>query len=171
MTVTSQSGSVRLVSFWEFSLRLSEICVQRPVFAFMLIMFLVVLGVFSFVDLGVDLFPRTDPATVNVRVRLPGASPEEVTSQVILPLEESIAAVSGIDEMRAMVTEGSGNIIVTFVLEREHRRGGRGCSRKGLAGDAQAAAERAASHRREGRSRTATRSSRWPSAATGRSAS
>ncbi len=84
----------------------------------MLIMFLVVLGVFSFVDLGVDLFPRTDPATVNVRVRLPGASPEEVTSQVILPLEESIAAISGIEDMRAMVTEGGGFITVTFVLER-----------------------------------------------------
>ncbi len=85
----------------------------------MLILFLVVLGVFSFVDLGVDLFPRTDPATVVVRVRLPGASPEEVTSQVILPLEESIAAISGIDEMRSMVTEGSANIIITFVLEKD----------------------------------------------------
>ena len=60
----------------------------------MLILFMVVLGVFSFLDLGVDLFPRTDPATVYVRVQLPGASPEEVTSQVVLPLEESIAAVS-----------------------------------------------------------------------------
>ena len=53
----------------------------------MLIMFLVVMGVFSFVDLGVDLFPKSDPATVNVRIRLPGASPEEMVSQVILPLE------------------------------------------------------------------------------------
>ncbi len=85
----------------------------------MLIMFLVVMGVFSFLDLGVDLFPRSDPATVYVRVRLPGASPEEVTSQVVLPLEESIASVSGIDEMRAIVTEGSASIIVTFVLERD----------------------------------------------------
>lgn len=85
----------------------------------MLILFMVVLGVFSFLDLGVDLFPRTDPATVYVRVLLPGASPEEVTSQVVLPLEESIAAVSGIEEMRAMVSEGSANIIVTFVLERD----------------------------------------------------
>lgn len=100
-------------------MKLTEICVQRPVFAFMLIMFLVVMGVFSFVDLGVDLFPRSDPASVYVRVRLPGASPEEVTSQVILPLEESIAAISGIDEMRAMVQEGSGNIFVTFTLERD----------------------------------------------------
>lgn len=103
----------------DLNVRLSEICVQRPVFAFMLIMFLVVMGIFSFMDLGVDLFPRSDPATVYVRVRLPGASPEEVTSQVVLPLEESIASVSGIDEMRAMVTEGSASIIVTFVLERD----------------------------------------------------
>jgi HAE1 family hydrophobic/amphiphilic exporter-1 len=99
--------------------RLSEICVERPVFAFMLIMFLVVMGVFSFMQLGVDLFPRSDPATVYVRVQLPGASPEEVTSQVIMPLEESVAAVSGIDEIRAMAMEGSGTLIVTFVLERD----------------------------------------------------
>ncbi|MCX6604321.1 MAG: efflux RND transporter permease subunit [Acidobacteria bacterium] len=98
---------------------LSEICVRRPVFAFMLIMFLVMLGVFSFMDLGVDLFPKTDPATVNVRVRLPGASPEEVVSQVVLPLEETVASVSGIEEMRAMITEGSANLTITFVLERD----------------------------------------------------
>jgi hydrophobic/amphiphilic exporter-1 (mainly G- bacteria), HAE1 family len=84
----------------------------------MLILFMVVLGVFSFMDLGVDLFPRTDPATINVRVQLPGATPEEVTSQVVLPLEESIASVSGIEELRSMVSEGSANVHVTFVLER-----------------------------------------------------
>ncbi len=85
----------------------------------MLIMFLVTLGVFSFLDLGVDLFPKTDPATVYVRVRLPGASPEEVVSQIILPLEETVASVSGIDEIRAMVSEGGGFLMVTFVLERD----------------------------------------------------
>jgi HAE1 family hydrophobic/amphiphilic exporter-1 len=84
----------------------------------MLISFLVVLGIFSFMDLGLDLFPRTDPATVSVQVQLPGASPEEMTSQVILPLEEALASISGIDEMRAIVTEGSSRLIVTFVLER-----------------------------------------------------
>ncbi len=43
---------------------LSELCVRRPVFATMLVMSLVVLGIFSFRDLGVDLFPKADPATV-----------------------------------------------------------------------------------------------------------
>jgi len=46
---------------------LAELCVKRPVFAVMLITFLVVLGVFSFRDLGVDLFPKADPATVVAR--------------------------------------------------------------------------------------------------------
>ncbi len=85
----------------------------------MLIMFMVVLGVSSFLNLGVDLFPRSDPASVFVKVRLPGATPEEVTTQVVMPLEESIAAVSGIDELRAMVSEGSATIYATFVLERD----------------------------------------------------
>lgn len=85
----------------------------------MLILFLVVMGVFSFVDLGVDLFPQSDPATVYVRLRLPGASPEEMVSQVVLPIEESVAAVSGIEELRAMVMEGSASVMVTFVLERD----------------------------------------------------
>lgn len=85
----------------------------------MLIMFLVVMGVFSFRQLGIDLFPKSDPATVYVRVQLPGSSPEEMVSQVVMPLEEAVSAVSGIDELRAMVSEGSANIIVTFVLERD----------------------------------------------------
>ncbi len=85
----------------------------------MMILFLTVMGIFSFLDLGVDLFPRTDPAVVFVRVQLPGASPEEMTSQVVMPLEEAIASVSGIEELRANVSEGSANIIVQFVLERD----------------------------------------------------
>ena len=100
-------------------MRLSEICVQRPVFAFMLIMFLVVMGVVSFRQLGIDLFPRSDPASVYVKVSLPGASPEEVVSQVVLPMEDAISAISGIDELQSYVFEGSANINVKFVLERD----------------------------------------------------
>src|SRR2546430_794028 len=98
---------------------LSELCVKRPVFATMLGMSLVVLGIFSFRDLGVDLFPRADPATVNVRLSLPGASPDEISSSVIEPMEEAISGVAGIDELSARISEGGGNITVRFVLERD----------------------------------------------------
>ncbi len=98
---------------------LSEICVRRPVFAFMLIFFLVTLGVFSYGDLGLDLFPRTDPATVYVQARMPGGSPEEMSTQVAIPLEESISAISGISELRGFIMEGSARLMVTFVLEKD----------------------------------------------------
>src|SRR6185436_13633707 len=98
---------------------LSELCVRRPVFATMLVMSLVVLGIFSFRELGVDLFPRADPATVNVTLSLPGASPDEISSSVVEPMEQAISGVSGIDEISARISEGGGNITVRFVLERD----------------------------------------------------
>ena len=97
---------------------LSELCVRRPVFATMLVMSLVVLGVFSFRDLGVDLFPKADPAQVNVSLRLPGASPDEMTSAVIMPMENALSGIAGIDQMTANVnTGGTANIQIRFVLE------------------------------------------------------
>ena len=98
---------------------LAELCVKRPVFAVMMITFLVVLGVFSFRDLGVDLFPKADPATVTINIRLPGATSEEVTTQVVLPLEESVSTISGLDELNSQATEGNARITCKFLLERE----------------------------------------------------
>jgi hydrophobe/amphiphile efflux-1 (HAE1) family protein len=98
---------------------LAELCVRRGVFAVMLVAFLVVLGVFSFRELGVDLFPKADPATVGISVSLPGATPEEVTTQVILPLEDALSTISGLDEMSSTAMEGAARIRCQFVLERE----------------------------------------------------
>src|SRR6185436_2562983 len=78
-----------------------------------------VLGLFSFRDLGVDLFPKADPATVTIQARLPGASPEEMTTQVVLPLEEAVSTISGLDELSVMSSEGSARVTCRFVLERE----------------------------------------------------
>jgi HAE1 family hydrophobic/amphiphilic exporter-1 len=98
---------------------LSELCVRRPVFATMLVTSLVVLGIFSFQDLGVDLFPKADPATVNVRLQLPGASPDEMTTSVVMPMENALSGIAGIDQLQANVQAGgSANITVRFVLER-----------------------------------------------------
>jgi len=85
----------------------------------MLVMSLVVLGIFSFRNLGVDLFPKADPATVSVNLTLPGASPDELSTTVIEPMEEAISGVSGIDEIQSRIAEGRGNITVRFVLERD----------------------------------------------------
>src|SRR5439155_10592667 len=99
---------------------LSELCVRRPVFATMLVMSLVVLGIFSFHDLGVDLFPKADPATVSVALQLPGASPDEMATSVVEPMEEALSSISGIDEMSCQrINDGKAQVSVKFVLERD----------------------------------------------------
>ena len=100
-------------------MKLADTCVKHPVFTVMLIAFLVTLGAFSYRGLAVDLFPKADPATINVEVHLPGATPEEMVTGVVLPLEDAISSVSGIDEIDVYSWEGQAWITCTFVLERD----------------------------------------------------
>jgi HAE1 family hydrophobic/amphiphilic exporter-1 len=97
---------------------LAEICVRRPVFALMLIMALVVAGVASFFQLGVDRFPNMDMPTVYVRCTYPGAASEEVESEVAQVIEDAVATVAGIDELRSISSDGQAFILVTFNLTR-----------------------------------------------------
>ena len=98
---------------------LAEICVKRPVFATMLILSLVTVGAFSFLSLGVDLFPKIDFPTVTVTVLNPGASPEEIETEVTEKIEEAVNTISGIDELRSTSTEGACQVFVQFVLEKD----------------------------------------------------
>jgi hydrophobic/amphiphilic exporter-1 (mainly G- bacteria), HAE1 family len=99
--------------------RLAEICIRRPVFATMLIVALMVLGVFSLFGLGVDLLPNVDLPTVAVSVQNPGASPEQMEVEVTKRLEDSINTISGIDELRSTSSDGFSQVIVTFVLDKD----------------------------------------------------
>jgi HAE1 family hydrophobic/amphiphilic exporter-1 len=79
---------------------------------------LVVLGWFSFQQLGVDQLPNVDLPIVTVTTTLRGASPEEMETSVTKPLEEIINTVQGIDEMSSVTVEGVSSITVQFLLER-----------------------------------------------------
>src|SRR5918993_1326698 len=98
---------------------LADICIRRPVFASMLILALVVVGAASYFRLGVDRFPSVDLPTVSVRTTLPGASPEEVETEVSERIEEVVNTVEGIDELRSISGTGSSFVIATFGLERD----------------------------------------------------
>ncbi len=82
----------------------------------MLILALVVVGTAAYTGLGVDRFPSVDLPTVSVRSGLPGASPEEIETEIIEPIEEEINTVAGIDELRAIAGQGTGVVIATFDL-------------------------------------------------------
>jgi len=98
---------------------LAEVCVKRPVFATMLILSLVVVGAFSFLSLGVDLFPKIDFPTITITVLNPGASPQEIETEVTEKIEEAVNSVSGIDELRSTSVEGVAQVFVQFVLEKD----------------------------------------------------
>src|SRR5438552_5617981 len=84
----------------------------------MIVMALVVVGAASYFRLGVDRFPAVDLPTVSVRVELPGASTEEIETQLTQKLEEQINTIQGIQELRSISTPGNSLVIVTFALSR-----------------------------------------------------
>ena len=99
--------------------KLAEICIRRPVFAAMLILSLVVVGVTGLLNLHVDRFPAVDLPTVRVTTRLPGASPGEIESQITQPLEESLNTIEGIKELQSTCGSGISFINLTFELSRD----------------------------------------------------
>ena len=97
---------------------LAQLCVKRPVFATMLVLSLVVAGVFSYFSLGVDLFPKVDIPTVSVVVANPGASPEEIETEITRKVEDAVNTISLIDELRSTSSEGQSLVIITFQLAK-----------------------------------------------------
>jgi HAE1 family hydrophobic/amphiphilic exporter-1 len=98
---------------------LAEICVHRPVFATVIVMFLTVVGGFSFFTLGVDRFPKIDLPTVSIRTSNPGAAPEEIESEITDVIEGALNTVPGVEEMRSTSSRGSSNVTLTFNLEKD----------------------------------------------------
>jgi HAE1 family hydrophobic/amphiphilic exporter-1 len=100
-------------------MKIADISVKRPVFAIMMTSALIVLGAVSYESLGLDLMPKTDAAVVSVQANLPGASAEEIETQITKRIEEAVNTISGIDELRASSDQGNSRVTITFTLERD----------------------------------------------------
>jgi len=100
-------------------MKIADVSINRPVFAIMMSLALVTLGIFSYRTLGVDLMPKTDQPQVNVISQLPGASPEEMENSIAKRIEENVNTISGIDELRTNSSPGFVSTNITFNLERD----------------------------------------------------
>jgi hydrophobic/amphiphilic exporter-1 (mainly G- bacteria), HAE1 family len=100
-------------------MKLADVSIKRPVFAFMLSAAIVVLGIASYSQLGLDLMPKTDMPMVFVRTSLPGASAEEIENQLTKPVEEVVNTIAGIDELRSSSSQGNSQVMIQFTLERD----------------------------------------------------
>lgn len=99
-------------------MQLAETSIRRPVFATVLSLLLILVGVVSFSRLTVREYPRIDEPVVTVSTRLVGASSEVIESQVTKPLEDSLAGIDGVDILTSISRSEQSQITVRFKLEK-----------------------------------------------------
>jgi HAE1 family hydrophobic/amphiphilic exporter-1 len=97
---------------------LAALCVQRPVFAWVLVLSLTVVGLYAFGQLGVDRFPNVDIPSISVTTRLPGAAPAQIETEVTDKIEEAVNTISGIDTLSSTSSEGISQVVIAFKLEK-----------------------------------------------------
>lgn len=99
-------------------MNLIAISIKRPVFAWILMSALIIFGAICFNRLGISQLPDVDFPVLSISVTYEGASPEVVEAELIDPIEQSLLAVEGIEEMRGSVRQGSGSITLNFDINR-----------------------------------------------------
>ncbi|MCL2178612.1 MAG: efflux RND transporter permease subunit [Proteobacteria bacterium] len=97
---------------------LSDLSIKRPVFTVMMSMSLIVLGVLGLSRLGTDLFPDLSIPVVTVQTIYRGAGPSEIETQVMKPIEDAIAGISGVDSLHSYSRENAGIIVAQFAFNK-----------------------------------------------------
>ena len=100
----------------------TQVSLKNPVFATMVMLAIVVLGLFSYQRLKVDQFPDIDFPVVVVTVDYPGASPEIVESEVTKKIEEGVNSIAGINALTSRSYEGTAVVIIEFQLHIDGRK-------------------------------------------------
>ncbi|MCL2013045.1 MAG: efflux RND transporter permease subunit [Cystobacterineae bacterium] len=98
---------------------ISDLSIKRPVFTVMMSMALIVLGVLGLSRLGTDLFPDISIPVVTVTTVYRGAGPSEVETQVMKPIEDAVAGISGLDIVRSYSRENAGILIAQFLFSKD----------------------------------------------------
>lgn len=100
-------------------MKISEICIERPVFATVLSLVVILLGLVSYDRLSVREYPKIDEPVVTVSTSYRGASADIIESQVTKPMEDSLAGIEGVEVITSISRAEQSQISVRFKLERE----------------------------------------------------
>jgi len=96
---------------------ISDVSIKRPVFAAVMMLILLTLGLFSLKRLPIDMFPNVELPIMSIVTVYPGASPETVEREVSKRIEEAVNPISGVKHVTSMSREGVSTVIVEFRLE------------------------------------------------------
>ena len=99
-------------------MKISDLCIRRPVFATVLSLAVMLIGLVSYTRLPVREYPKIDEPVVTVDTTYRGASAEIIESQITKPLEDSLAGIEGVDVITSISRQENSQISVRFKLER-----------------------------------------------------
>ncbi|MBP9145584.1 MAG: efflux RND transporter permease subunit [Thermoanaerobaculia bacterium] len=100
-------------------MKLTEACINKPVFAWMLMAGTVLFGIVAASRIGISQMPDVDFPTINVSVNWEGAAPEVVENDVLQPLEEALVQVEGVTGLTSTARQGGGSVTVELDLSRD----------------------------------------------------
>ncbi|WP_196604052.1 efflux RND transporter permease subunit [Pectinatus haikarae] len=95
-------------------MNITRYCIKKPIGISMIVLFFVVLGLFSFYRIGVELLPAINIPYVTVTVNYPGADSEEIEQDVIKPLENSLSSLTNLKHMTAVARPEKAQITLEF---------------------------------------------------------
>ncbi|HSP35807.1 MAG TPA: efflux RND transporter permease subunit, partial [Thermoanaerobaculia bacterium] len=98
---------------------ISNFAIDRPVVTIVIMLALVIFGLFAISRLETDEFPEIQAPIVAVAIPYPGASPSVVEQEAVRPIEDAIAAISGVDKIHSTSLDGYGQIIVEFLFSKD----------------------------------------------------
>src|SRR5690606_16492167 len=103
----------------ETSMVLSDISIRRPVFATVINLVVLLVGIIAYDRLAVRQIPNVDTPVVTVNTSYPGASAQVIESQVTQPIEDALSGVEGIEYMQSVSREQSSQVTLRFKLDRD----------------------------------------------------
>lgn len=100
-------------------MNITEVCIRRPVLAWMLMAATIVFGGVALSRIGISQFPDVDSPTISVSVTWEGAAPEVIEHDVVEPLEEAVMQVEGIKSLTSSSRQGSANVTIELDISRD----------------------------------------------------
>ena len=95
---------------------LSELSINRPVLATVMVLIIIIFGIIGYTSLAVREYPNVDNPIITVSVSYPGANAEVIENQITEPLEQNINGIPGIRSLMSQSSQGSSRITVEFEL-------------------------------------------------------
>ncbi|MBY0281815.1 MAG: efflux RND transporter permease subunit [Alphaproteobacteria bacterium] len=99
-------------------MKLSEVCIQRPVFAWVMTFILILVGVVGAYRLPLQQYPKIERPYITIETSIPGAGPEIVEAQVTRVIEDAVSGIEGIENITSISSTEESKVTIEFRPER-----------------------------------------------------